>query len=341
MEIEALKRWFIQTKRELPWREDPTPYRVWVSEIMLQQTRAKVVIPYFLRWMDSFPTIFDLANSPLEQVIKQWEGLGYYSRARNLHAGAQYVVEKFAGHLPQESSQLSSIKGLGPYTVAAIQAFAFKQRQAAVDGNVLRVIARLYNIDEPINEGKVVAKIRDIAQALLPEEEPWIVAEALIELGATLCGRRPLCEACPLSPNCKAYQKGTQQQLPKKKSPSPSKKIFRSVAVIKSPFGLLLRRGEEGKVMQDLWEFPYFDIAEEGETFASLQQKFSLSLTYCYSLPSIAHSFTRFQVRLDPVVFSCSSAQNVEGYEWIEWEKIFSLPFSSGHKRILQQIESR
>ncbi|MDP1836051.1 MAG: A/G-specific adenine glycosylase [Chlamydiales bacterium] len=338
MNTDSLKEWFVNQRRQLPWRSDASPYAVWVSEVMLQQTQVAVVIPYFLRWMERFPTVQNLANASADEVIKLWEGLGYYSRARNLHAGAQYVVEKFGGVLPAESHELSQIKGLGPYTVAAIQAFAFKQKTAAVDGNVLRVISRLYAIHEPINQPKTVSKIRAMAQEMLPDQEPWLVAEALIELGATICSRKPVCEMCPMQPGCKSYAQGIQEQLPKKDKQVVAQKLFRAVAVIKSTFGLLLRRCVEGEIMNDLHEFPYFEVTESGIDHTHLLREFPLSLEFEHSMPSVSHSFTRYRVRLDPVIFTCFEAVDVAGYQWKAWDEIPSLAFSSGHRRILQAI---
>src|SRR3990167_4180187 len=145
---ESLKRWFFINRRILPWRENPSPYEVWVSEVMLQQTRVSVVIPYFNRWMKHFPTISDLAKASIEAIIKVWEGLGYYSRARNLHEGAKYLLQFHAGELPDSPEHLKKVRGLGPYTIGAIRSFAFKQKAAAIDGNVLRVIARYFSIME-------------------------------------------------------------------------------------------------------------------------------------------------------------------------------------------------
>ncbi|NRA90187.1 MAG: A/G-specific adenine glycosylase, partial [Simkaniaceae bacterium] len=142
MDVTAIRKWFFKNRRNLPWRENPSPYEVWVSEIMLQQTQVSVVVPYFERWMNIFPTIEKLAGAPLEKVIKAWEGLGYYSRARNLHEGAKYLMEENGGELPSSAAELEKVKGIGPYTVGAILSFAYKQKRAAVDGNVLRVLAR-------------------------------------------------------------------------------------------------------------------------------------------------------------------------------------------------------
>ncbi len=333
-----LKDWFLLQRRPLPWRIDPTPYAVWVSEVMLQQTQVAVVIPYFERWMARFPTISALAEADSDTVIKMWEGLGYYSRARNLHAGAKYVVEHFGGILPKDAEALSQIKGVGPYTVGAIRAFAFRQKAAAVDGNVMRVLARLYDMHEPIDQPKVVTRLRGLAEELLPEEEPWVVAEALIELGATVCGRRPSCECCPMRQVCQSYAKGTCEQLPKKAKRVAIQKLFRIVAIIQNAHGLLLRRCEEGEIMHDLHEFPYFDVESGGIDRAVVDASLPLSLVWQYDLSPVEHAFTRYRVQLTPMVFHCASTDSVAGYQWKRWEELPELAFSSGHRRILQAV---
>ncbi len=245
--FELLKKWFLENRRDFPWRESPTPYAVWISEVMLQQTQASVVIPYFLRWMDQFPTIEALANADPEEVIKAWEGLGYYSRARNLHAGARYVQEHFHGKLPSDTESLSKIKGLGLYTIGAIQSFAFHQKTPAVDGNVLRVVSRYCMLKDDIKKPKTVAAIRKWIEMQLPDETPWVINEALIELGATICKRKPNCPKCLLNQTCLSFQHGLQEQLPIKGKPPVSISLYRIVAVIESNGRYLVKKEKKGK----------------------------------------------------------------------------------------------
>jgi A/G-specific adenine glycosylase len=340
-----LKQWFAEVKRDLPWRHAPSPYAVWVSEVMLQQTQVTVVLPYFLRWVEAFPNVEALARAPIDQVIKCWEGLGYYSRARNLHQGAQYVMEHFGGELPSSRAELMQIKGLGPYTVGAILSFAFHQRAAAVDGNVLRVLARYYAIEEDISKPKTVKKIWELAQALLPEQEPWIVSEALIELGATVCMRKPSCSACPIKGHCQALQQGRVDQLPIKTVSLKSEKLYRAVAVIRSGNHFLINRGAQGLVMADLHEFPYFETDKEGIAAAALAQKveekWSLKVSPEQPLTEVKHSFTRFSVLLSPVILNAKKQIPVPDYRWVGLDELEELAFSSGHRRILHQLLQR
>ncbi len=336
--ISQLKNWFLDRRRDLPWRQDPTPYAVWVSEVMLQQTQVAVVIPYFVRWMQRFPTVEALAEVSVDEVIKLWEGLGYYSRARNLHAGARYVVDALGGVLPNDPAMLAKIKGLGPYTVAAIRAFAFHEKALAVDGNVLRVLSRYFDLHEDIGKPSTVSELRERGEALLPDVEPWIVAEALIELGATVCRRSAECKECPLGKGCLAQQRNTYASLPVRRQRPKTEKLFRAVAVIKSARGILLRRGEVGKIMHDLHEFPYFETEKSGMTAESIAEQMGVPLELDYRMPKVTHSFTKYHVTLDPFVFSCPEPTELNGFQWHEWEQISQLAFSSGHRRVLKRL---
>ncbi len=333
--MESLKRWFKAEKRSFPWREDPTPYAVWVSEVMLQQTQASVVIPYFKRWMRQFPTIEVLASATSDEVVKAWEGLGYYSRARNLHQGAKYVVEHHDGDLPSTHEELSKIKGLGPYTVGAILNFAFHQRAHAVDGNVIRVLSRFFAIKEDISKSKTINLIREKALKMLPESEPWVVSEALIELGASLCKKVPQCHLCPLQTMCQSHQQGIQLELPYKSKKVKIEQLYRTVCVIISPEAFLIKRVESGKVMSGLHEFFYFEEwLEEEEAISRLD----LSVQSVESLPLVEHSFTRYQVKLRPYLLRVDQEDEVEGYQWVSKGQVEQLAFSSGHRRLLQSI---
>lgn len=343
--IDQLKHWFFLNRRELPWRENSSPYAVWISEVMLQQTQVAVVVPYFKKWMTLFPNVQALAEATLDQVIKAWEGLGYYSRARNLHEGAQYLMEHHGGALPEDPHALAKVKGLGPYTIGAIRSFAFKQKAPAVDGNVLRVLARFFAIEEPIDQGRTRREIEELTLSLLPDVEPWIVMEALIELGALVCQKKPICDSCPLTANCLAYQKGLTTALPKKGKKMPTTFLHRLVVIIQSEQGLLLKQGEKGKVMADLWEFPYLEVSQPVSDPLKWQQEiektFSLSLTYQASLPEVSHGFTRYKAFLYPHLWQAQSSLTLPSYEWVPMKKLMQKPFSSGHRRILKAFVSR
>lgn len=329
MNHKRLRLWFEEEKREFPWRKDPSPYRVWVSEVMLQQTRASVVIPYFVRWMEQFPTIEALANASIEEVVKAWEGLGYYSRARALHTGAKYLMETSKGELPTTRERLLKVKGIGPYTAGAILSFAFHKKAAAVDGNVLRVITRLFEIEEEIDLPKVQEKIRALVEELLPDRDPWVIMEALIELGAKVCTPRPDCLLCPLREECKAASSGRTLELPKKKKRASVTELFREVYVIEYGDAVLVQQHKGRRVMADLFEFPY---AEGDVEFAPFP------LEKVKDLKPVTHTFTRYRARLNPTLWRAKHKGEASGYQWVAKEQLQDLPFSSGHRRILGQL---
>lgn len=340
-DIELLRRWFQENKREFPWRKTESPYHVWVSEVMLQQTQASVVVDYYQRFLNLFPSVKDLAQAPIEKVIKAWEGLGYYSRARRLHQGAKIVCEQFGGEVPIEEDKLKSIKGLGPYTIGAIRSFAFKQKAAAVDGNVLRVLSRYYAIGDDISKQTVQERFRLMTQQFLPSNKPWEIMEACIELGALVCKKMPVCAQCPVNQSCLAYQMQQETLYPYKKKQIPIQALLRAVFIVTSGDYLLVKKGSEGKIMADLYEFPYCEL-EETQDVETLQETaqnhFQAPLELERVLPSSKQAFTRYRVTLFPILFKTNERQKMEGYEWKKWGEIEMLPFSSGHRRILNHL---
>lgn len=338
-----LKKWFKEKNRDLPWRNHPDPYAVFVSEIMLQQTRASSVIPYFQKWLSQFPTISCLASASIEEVIKCWEGLGYYSRARNLHNAANYLVEHHNGNVPSDRVSLEKIKGLGPYTIGAILSFAFKQKISAIDGNAIRVLSRYFLIEEDIAKSKTITSIREIAEGLLPDHEPWVFNEALIELGATVCIRNPKCYQCPIQNECKAYQLGKEQTLPYNSKKQKIEKIDRLVFIISCEDSFLLKKVESGKIMSDLYEFPYLPfsgtIASPKQLENTVWKKWQLRANFVKALPKEEHSFTRYKASLSPLLFEMRTQKEIKDYIWVQSKKIEELPFSSGHRRIFKSLQ--
>jgi A/G-specific adenine glycosylase len=336
----ALHQWFKKTRRSFPWRENPTPYRVWISEVMLQQTRASVVIPYFERWMELFPDPLVLARAPLEAVIKAWEGLGYYGRARHLHEAARQIVSQYSGKIPSKREHLEKIKGLGPYLVNAILSFAFHERAAAVDGNVSRVLARHFLIEDDISRHATKKMMQALADDLLDEKKPWLTAEALIELGATLCLPTPHCDFCPIKASCSALKENRVEQFPVKAKSEPVTILTRSVAIIEENNAVLLKKGSPGKVMADLYEFPYFEGLERplAQHIGSI---WGLKTTFVRSLPFVQHSFTRYQAHLFPIHLRALERKEIQDFEWVHVDNLTQLPFSAGHKRILENFLQR
>lgn len=339
MDVERVRLWFEQEKRSFPWREKPSPYAVWVSEVMLQQTQASVVVPYFQRWMARFPTIASLAKTDYSEVIKLWEGLGYYSRARHLHEAAQQIVENHRGELPRDRDSLAKIKGIGPYTQGAILSFAFHQKAAAVDGNVLRVIARYFLVEEEIESAK--AQIAELVGSILPDREPWVVMEGLIELGAQICRKKPLCDECPLKGSCLAKLHKQTEILPLRKKREKITLLQRAVAILFCGDEMLLGRVEGKKVMAGLYEFPYIEIAHaaDAEKHAEkLVREWNMKGKCVGSLTPVSHSFTRYSARLYPTLWRVERKMAVDNFAWIKRDKVAALPFSSGHKKLLLRV---
>jgi A/G-specific adenine glycosylase len=328
----ALHTWFSVTKRSFPWRENPTPYRVWISEIMLQQTRASVVIPYFERWMALFPDIQALAKAPLESVIKAWEGLGYYSRARNIHACAKQIVDDWEGQVPHTKTALQELPGFGPYTIGAVLSFGFHQKAAAVDGNVARVMSRYAWIAERIDRTTTKKKIALATEDFLDEKEPWVTMEALIELGATVCTPKPRCSECSLQSGCEAFRRGSSEALPIQKERAPTQSLRRSVFIIQTGGLVLVKKNASDQLMGDLWEFPYLEGGQKPKSWEGLLLKNGKKL------PTLQHSFTRYSATLLPWSFQISKPIPVKGFAWIEMQQLKKLPFSSGHRKILEVL---
>lgn len=311
---------------------------------MLQQTQIATVIPYYERWLEQLPTLRDLAIAPLEKVLKLWEGLGYYSRVKNLHAAAKYILEHHNGLIPSEPHLLAQIKGIGPYTLGAILSFAFHQRHPAVDGNVLRVLSRYFMIEADIGSAKTQRQIREIAENILPKNRPWVMAEALIELGATICRKVPKCAECPIRSTCKAYSHGMAQQLPYKSKKTSLKYLVRAVAVLQCQDKFLVRQVQEGQIMSGLHEFPYLEIDESTFEFSKMQSwiQFQLGLksSYVKPLTETRHSFTSYQVKLLPFHFSCKKPLPVDEFKWLSLPELQTAAFPSGHRHIFSELLS-
>ena len=253
-----LLQWYRENARVLPWRSDPTPYHVWVSEIMLQQTRVAAVLDYYRRFMEALPTVADLAAVEEDRLMKLWQGLGYYNRARNLQKAARQVAEDFGGVFPDTYEGLLTLSGVGEYTAGAIASIAFGVPVPAVDGNVLRVVARISGDGGDIARPDTKARMRAALQAVLPVDAPGDFNQALMELGATVClpNGAPLCERCPAAHLCRAFQEGTTHLIPKKAPKKPRKTVELRVYLLFCGDKVALRRRGKRGLLAGLWEYP-------------------------------------------------------------------------------------
>ncbi|RUA10203.1 MAG: A/G-specific adenine glycosylase [Flavobacteriia bacterium] len=257
--------WYLQNKRDLPWRKDTNPYQIWLSEIILQQTRISQGIPYYFKFIRKYPTIFDLASAEEDEVLKLWQGLGYYSRGRNLHHTARYITTHFNGIFPNDFKTLKKLRGIGDYTASAISSICFNQAHAAVDGNVQRVLARFFNINTPVNSTKGIKYFKELAQELIDPAQPGTYNQAVMELGALICTpKNPQCTVCPLQEACKALKHKTIEIIPVKEKKIRRRKRFFNFLVfnINNSSTLLVKRTEKD-IWQNLFQFPLIETKNE------------------------------------------------------------------------------
>lgn len=293
-----LLRWFEANQRALPWRHEPRdPYHVWLSEVMLQQTQVATATPYFLRWINALPTIAALAKADIDEVLKLWEGLGYYARARNFHKAARIVMEKHAGALPATLDELRSLPGVGPYTASAVASIAFGVRTGAIDGNVKRVLSRLHALLAADD-----AELAVLAEASLPPEQAGAYNEAMMELGATVCKpRQPLCPACPLKSSCQAYAHGNPMNFPaaKPKARVPTQ-TWITLVLTRHDGAQRMRRRPMSGLLGGLWEYPSVKVEIHGDappaSIKTLAWDAGLSIDALLSLGEVRHAFTHFKL---------------------------------------------
>lgn len=260
----AIIQWYTHNKRDLPWRETSDPYKIWISEVILQQTRVVQGLGYYLRFTSAFPTVIALANAPLDDVLKLWQGLGYYSRARNLHQTAKQIVEIYDGKIPSTYSELIKLKGIGDYTASAIAAFAFKVPIAAVDGNVFRIFSRYYGIDTPIDTTQGRKTLHAIAQEMVDRSRPDVYNQAIMDFGSLMCSpQKPDCFNCPVLESCQAFRSGTVDLLPAKSKKIKVRTRYFSYILIRHGSYTYLHQRQDKDIWHSLYEFPLIESDKE------------------------------------------------------------------------------
>ena len=295
--------WYAENARQLPWRDRADPYRVWISEVMLQQTRVETVIPYFERWIERFPDIPTLAAVPLQDVLALWEGLGYYSRARNLHRSAQILVTQYDGKLPENPLELRRLPGIGRYTAAAIASIAFGLDEPALDGNIRRVLARLYDLRLPARSPDGESRLWEMAAEHLPPGLAGDYNQALMDLGATVCTpRQPDCPNCPLNELCAAYKLGIQEQRPVKEQKLTIPHYTVTAAVIQKSGKVLIAQRPPNGLLGGLWEFPGGKLKPGEDLPAALRreigEELGVEVDVGGSIGVYRHAYTHFRVTL-------------------------------------------
>ncbi len=304
--------WFDQHgRKDLPWQHNINPYRVWVSEIMLQQTQVKTVIPYFEKFMQSFPNVQALANADQDTVLKYWSGLGYYARARNMHKAAKMVCEEFSGKFPDNLEAMQSLSGIGRSTAAAILSISSNKKEAILDGNVKRVLSRVFAIDGWPGKPDVLKKLWGLAEETVPDTRNADYTQAIMDLGATLCTRsKPRCDDCPLKADCLAFRQGKQTDYPGKKPKKimPEKETIMLIIKNHNQEVFMQKRPPVG-IWGGLWCFPQFEKMESAEEW--LNTNYDASIKQTDRLPKLKHTFSHFHLHIQPLIVTLKNPINI------------------------------
>jgi A/G-specific adenine glycosylase len=337
----SLLAWYDRHRRRLPWRaergETPDPYRVWLSEIMLQQTTVQAVAPYFVTFLERWPTVADLAAASLDDVLTEWAGLGYYARARNLHACARAVSAEHGGRFPDSAEELARLPGIGAYTAGAIAAIAFNQRAAAVDGNAERVLARMFDVRTPLPQAK--AELRQRAEELVPDARPGDFAQALMDLGATVCTpAKPRCLDCPWREPCRARAAGDPEALPMKAARA-AKPLRRGVAfwAMREDGALLLRRRPERGLLGGMAEVPSTEWRKQGWTTEEALASAPFAAEWRALTGGVVHVFTHFRLELAVLAARApADLQSSDDCYWCPVERLGKEPLPSLMRKVVE-----
>lgn len=343
-----LVRWYTTKGRDLPWRRTNDPYRIWISEIMLQQTTVAAVIPYFERFIDRFATIVDLANADENEVLRFWEGLGYYSRARNIHKAANIIVDQHSGSFPTDLQSLQALPGIGRYTAGAIASFAFDQRAPIVEANTLRLYCRLLGFSADPRSPEAQQLLWSFALAILPKSLPGRMNQALMELGATICSPRdPSCDSCPVQMHCVSFREGTQSEIPRPKLKTEITEVTEVSVAIRNGRKFLLRRRTPKERWAGLWDFIRFEIEREihepdhRQLIDGVLARSGLSIELGPQIAELKHAVTRYRITL-----KCITANRVRGrlkadeeWQWLNPAEFDKFPLSVTARQFAERLK--
>lgn len=342
-----LLTWYDKHKREMPWRDCDNPYKIWISEIMLQQTRVDQAIPYFHRFMERFPTVHELAEADQQEVLKVWEGLGYYSRARNLHHAAKTVVSDFEGKIPDNDKDIRKLKGVGPYTASAVLSIAYSRPHAVVDGNVLRVLTRYLGIEDDIRSSHTKNTIQKAADELLDNNRPGDFNQAVMELGATVCTpSNPDCEKCPINADCVAYSTLKTDSIPYK---SPAKKRPHhqiGVGIIKAEDEVLIALRPEEAMLGGLWEFPGGKQKENEEitetVVRELKEELGVDVAISKPFMQLDHAYSHFKITLHAYICKLKDGtpepKTSQQIQWVPVSELHRFPFPKANRKLTERL---
>lgn len=343
-----LLEWYDKNHRKLPWRQSKDPYHIWIAEIMLQQTQVNTVIPYFERFLQSKPTIKHLAETSLSELLKLWEGLGYYARARNFHQAAKIIVQKYDGKLPDSYQALAALPGFGPYTTAAILSIAFNQKYAVLDGNVTRVFCRVFKIQAIPTQSKVKKYLHELAQNLLEKDRPGDYNQAIMELGAVICTpTMPQCSKCPIQAYCRAQELDDPVILPIKVRKKRTPHYDVTAGIIWKDGKILIAQRFENEMLGGLWEFPGGKL-ELNETLEKclireIQEELDFSIRIMKPFLTIKHAYTHFKITLH--VFQCEylsgepKAIGCANWHWVELNELDHFAFSRADQKVIEHLK--
>ncbi len=336
-----LLAWYDSQKRSLPWRDHPDPYAVWVSEIMCQQTRVETVIPYFEKWMKQFPTVEALASASEQDVLNAWEGLGYYTRARNLHKAAKIVAGKFNGRLPRNLDDLRSLPGIGRYTVGAIASLAFKMDEPTLDGNIRRVFSRLFDLEEYADSPAGEKILWELTREYLPKGRAGDYNQALMDLGSMIClPKNPRCLFCPLMTICKARENGTQESRPVMKPKKQIPTYVHAVAVIVERGRVLLSQRPADGLLGGMWEFPNarVDGDPDRELVKALRGATRLKVRKKEAMQVVQHAYSHFRVIVHP--FKCVKVEipKEKNLKWVKLKDLEDYPMGKVDRQIARKL---
>lgn len=344
-----LRSWYANKARDLPWRQTRDPYRIWVSEVMLQQTQVQTVIPYFERFCAKFPTLSDLAAATEEQVLQLWEGLGYYRRGRQLHAAARILVEKNDGVIPQSRQELEQLPGIGRYTAAAILSLAFDIREPILEANTIRFFARLAALKIETSTAKAQKQLWYLSESVLPRKEVGAFNQALMELGSLVCTpQSPDCSSCPVADLCLAYQKNLQVKIPITKPRPALEKIHEVAVVVSRRQRILLRQCGSKERWAGLWDFPRMQLQDHQEQTVGEQIVAAVrtltGYTVCLGarIKTIQHGVTRYRITLDcyeaTIKSTCQKGENQTPHRWVPMDELDGVPLSVTGRRIARHL---
>jgi A/G-specific adenine glycosylase len=342
--VDQLIKWFRHNKRNLPWRVEKSPYKIWVSEIMLQQTKVSVVIPYFTRFIERYPSVESLAEATLNEIYQVWEGLGYYSRAKKMHETASIILSKYGGVFPDTLDSIISLPGIGDYTAGAIMSIAFNKPCPAVDGNVLRVFARIYEIQKDVLDPKTKKEITEKVTENIYLDSPSDYTESIMELGALLCQpKNPKCLFCPVQTNCKAYQHGTMENIPLRINKTVQVEEKLVVLILQQKNAIWMEKRKDDGLLGGFWQLPNFyvkpkiPIPQQIEN-CFLLEKFTPMISQFLFEEKYMYSHRIWKMEVFEIKMDTSLLQNSETSQWIDRPDLKNFPIGGAFRKIIKRI---